>query len=298
MIESRLGEFAALFTALCWTFGALAFEVACKRAGSLIVNWIRLAIGFGMLSLFCLLYRGLLFPVDASPRTWLWLSISGVIGFSAGDLLLFRAFVVIGSRISMLIMASVPPLTALIGWAVMEETLGGRGLLGMALTVGGITLVVLERKRGHEQRAFAHPISGVLLAFGGAVGQAVGLVLSKYGMGTYDAFSATQIRILAGTISSFPIFFFIRGWANVHNTIRNRDTMIPISLGALFGPFLGVAFSLLAIQHTSTGIASTIMAIVPVLIIPPAIILFKEKVTVREAIGAFAAVTGVALFFL
>lgn len=298
MIASRVGEFAALLTALCWTFGALAFEVACKRAGSLTVNWIRLAMGFGMLSFFCLFYRGMLFPLDASPRTWLWLSISGVIGFSAGDLLLFRAFVVIGSRISMLIMASVPPLTALIGWAVMEETLGGRGLLGMALTVGGITLVVLERKTGPEQRVFTHPISGVLLAFGGAVGQAVGLVMSKYGMGTYDAFAATQIRILAGTISSFPIFFFIHGWAKVGNTIRKRETIIPISLGALFGPFLGVAFSLLAIQHTSTGVASTIMAIVPVLIIPPAIILFKEKVTVREVIGAFAAVTGVVLFFL
>ena len=297
MIASRFGEFAALLTALCWTFGALAFEIACKRAGATAVNWLRLIVGFVLISIFCLFYRGALFPSDASAHTWFWLTLSGVIGFSIGDFLLFRAFIVIGSRISMLIMASVPPITALIGWTVLGETLEGMDLLGMALTVGGIAMVVLERQAGQDQKKFTHSMQGVLLAFGGAVGQAVGLVLSKYGMGTYDAFAATQIRILAGTLS-FALLFFFRGWVNVYHTIWDRKAALPMFWGALFGPFLGVSFSLLAVQHTTTGVASTIMAIVPVLIIPPAIILFKERVTAREAIGAFAAVTGVALFFL
>jgi drug/metabolite transporter (DMT)-like permease len=297
MIASRFGEFAALLTALCWTFGALAFEIACKRAGAAAVNWLRLIVGFVLISIFCLFYRGALFPSDASAHTWFWLTLSGVIGFSIGDFLLFRAFIVIGSRISMLIMASVPPITALIGWTVLGETLEGMDLLGMALTIGGIAMVVLERQAGQDQKKFTHSMQGVLLAFGGAVGQAVGLVLSKYGMGTYDAFAATQIRILAGTLS-FALLFFFRGWVNVYHTIWDRKAALPMFWGALFGPFLGVSFSLLAVQHTTTGVASTIMAIVPVLIIPPAIILFKERVTAREAIGAFAAVTGVALFFL
>jgi drug/metabolite transporter (DMT)-like permease len=297
MIASRFGEFAALLTALCWTFGALAFEIACKRAGATAVNWLRLIVGFVLISIFCLFYRGALFPSDASAHTWFWLTLSGVIGFSIGDFLLFRAFIVIGSRISMLIMASVPPITALIGWTVLGETLEGMDLLGMALTIGGIAMVVLERQAGQDQKKFTHSMQGVLLAFGGAVGQAVGLVLSKYGMGTYDAFAATQIRILAGTLS-FALLFFFRGWVNVYHTIWDRKAALPMFWGALFGPFLGVSFSLLAVQHTTTGVASTIMAIVPVLIIPPAIILFKERVTAREAIGAFAAVTGVALFFL
>jgi drug/metabolite transporter (DMT)-like permease len=297
MIESRFGEFAALLTAVCWTLSALAFEIACKRVGSLAVNWIRLVMGFALLSLFCWFYRDMLFPSDASVFAWLWLSLSGIIGFSIGDLLLLKAFTVVGARISMLIMTFVPPMTALIGWAVLGETLGGRGLLGMALTVGGIVLVVLERKTEQEQKVFTHSVKGVLLAFGGAVGQAVGLVLSKYGMGSYDAFAATQIRILAGTISFSILLFPIRGWLRVKNATKNRKAIFHTFLGAFFAVFLGVSFSLLAVQHTNTGIASTIMAIVPVLIIPPAVILFKEKVTFREVIGAIIAVSGVALLF-
>lgn len=296
MLESRLGEFAALLTALCWTFGAIAFEIACKRAGALAVNWIRLAIGFILLVVFCTCYRNLPFPTDASLRTWLWLSLSGVIGFSIGDTLLFRAFAVIGSRISMLIMSIVPPITAFLGWIVMGEVLGVLGFLGMVLTVGGILMVVLERKKDQVQSKY--PLSGVLMALGGAVGQAVGLVLSKYGMGNYNAFAATQIRILAGIIGFSVLFFFLKRWGTIGQAMKDRKTLTPISIGAFLAAFLGVSFSLLAVQHTTTGVASTIMAIVPVLIIPPAVLIFKEKVSLKEVVGAFITVSGVAVLFI
>ena len=298
MISSRLGEFAALLTAVCFTFGAMSFEVACKRAGALLVNWMRLAMGLILLSVFCLIYRGQLLPPDASAHTWFWLLVSGVIGFAIGDLLLFRAFIVIGSRISMLIMALVPPLTAIIGWAIMGERLGSRGLVGMILTVGGIAIVVLERKRGEEGIRWSHPIAGIGLALGGVAGQALQLVLSKYGMRSYDPFAATQIRIIAGALGSLPVLVLMGGMRRVGPMVRNSRMMIPTTLGAIFGPFLGVAFSLLAVQHTSTGIASTIMAIVPVLIIPPAVIFFKEKVTFSEVLGAVMAVSGVVILFI
>jgi len=297
MIASRLGEFAALATALCWTFGALAFEVACKRAGALAVNWIRLVMGFILLVLFCLVYRGLAFPSDASVQAWIWLSVSGVVGFAVGDWLLYIAFAEIGARISMLVMASVPPITALIGWVLLGETLGALDLLGMTLTVGGIVFVVLERKTGEVKKEFIHSVRGVLLAFGGAVGQSVGLVLSKYGMGAYNAFAATQVRMFAGAIGFSVILFLVRGWKPVWNAFRSRRVLFLIFIGAFFGAFLGVSFSLLAVQHTGTGIASTIMAIVPVLIIPPAMIFFKERVTFREVLGAIVAVLGVVLLF-
>lgn len=297
MIASRLGELAALTTALCWTFGSMAFESACKRAGALAVNWIRMVMGSILLVLFCLVYRGLPFPSDASGHAWIWLSVSGVVGFALGDWFLFKAFAEIGARISMLIMASVPPITALIGWMLLGETLGALDLLGMALTVGGIVFVVLERKTGEEKKRFAHSARGVLWAFCGATGQAVGLVLSKYGMGDYNAFAATQVRLLAGVISFSLIIFLVKGWKPVENAFRNRRTLFLTFLGALFGAFLGVSFSLLAVQHTNAGVAATIMSIVPVLIIPPAMIFFKEKVTFREILGAIAAVVGVGLLF-
>ena len=298
MMGSRMGEFAALLTAISWTFGALAFESACKKAGSLAVNWIRLVMGFFLLSIFCLFYRGLFLPIDASAHTWFWLSLSGIIGFAIGDLFLFQAFIEVGSRISMLIMASVPPMTALIGWGIMGETLSNKGSIGMVLTITGIALVVLERKTEQRQVRFSHPVRGIVIAFGGALGQSVGLVFSKYGMGSYDAFAATQIRIISGTAGFTVIIMILRKWKRIHEALANKYAMKPTTAGAFLGPFIGVSLSLFAIQHTTTGIASTIMAIVPVLIIPPAVILFKEKVTVKEIIGAVIAVSGVSVLFI
>lgn len=301
MIKSHFGELAALMTAVFWTITALSFESAGKKVGSLTVNLIRLVIGFVLLSLFAWLTRGFFLPVDASANTWFWLSASGLIGFVMGDLFLFKAFVVIGARISMLIMALVPPLAALIGWLVLGEILTGQNFVGMGLTLSGIALVVLGRPNQSNRRQrvnFSYPVLGLLLAFGGAVGQAIGLVLSKLGMKAYNAFAATQIRILAGILGFSVLFFILKRWPQVFKALKHRGGMIGISVGALFGPFLGVSFSLLAIQNTSTGIASTIMSIVPVLIIAPAVIIFKEKVTLKEIIGAIVSVVGVALFFL
>jgi drug/metabolite transporter (DMT)-like permease len=296
-MDSHVGEYAALATAVCWSATALAFEAAGKRVGSLPVNWIRLCFGLVFLSIFTKITRGMALPLDASGHAWFWLSLSGLIGFAIGDLCLFRAFVVIGARMSMLIMATVPPLTALIGWWMMGETLTTMNYIGMSLTLSGIVIVVLEREPGQSQFTLSRPLSGILIAFGGALGQAVGLVMSKYGMGDYDAFAATQIRIIAGIAGFFVIFIFLNAWRRVGAAFTDGRAMANTTVGAIFGPFLGVGLSLLAIKYTTTGVASTIMAIVPVLIIPPAILLFREKVTFKEVVGALIAVSGVAVLF-
>jgi drug/metabolite transporter (DMT)-like permease len=283
---------------LCWTFCALAFESACKKAGSSAVNFIRLVMAFVLLGLFCLIYRGAFLPLDATPRAWFWLFLSGVIGFALGDFFLFRAFEILGARVSMLIMASVPPMTALIGWVVLSETLTSSAIVGMALTVSGIIVAVSVRKTQWSGTKKRYPVSGVLFAFCGAVGQAVGLVLSKLGMGDYDPFAAAQIRIIAAIIGFSLVLSILKEWPKVGAFFSNGRAVLPTSIGAILGPFLGVALSLLAIQHTTTSVASTIMAIVPVLIIPPAVVLFKERVTVREVAGAFVAVIGVVILFL
>jgi drug/metabolite transporter (DMT)-like permease len=299
------GEFAALLTAMCWTVTALAFEASSRKVGSMVVNLFRLLAGFIFLSVFCWIYRGLLFPVDASGRTWFILAISGLIGFTFGDLCLFQAFVIIGARISMLLMALAPPITAVIGWIFLGETMTMKSLAGMALTLTGIAIVVLKRPPASDEDEpskkkvrFSYPIWGILLGLGGAFGQATGLVLSKYGMHGYDPFASAQIRVIAGIGGFTLIYAFWNIWKTAYKALSNRVAMVQLSVGAFFGPFLGVSFSLLAVQLTSTGIASTIMAMVPVLIIPPSFLLFREKVTFKEILGALLAVSGVALFFL
>ena len=303
-MNSHWGEIAALLTALFWTVTALAFEASGRKIGSLVLNLLRLILGFIFLSFFTLFYRGCFFPFDATAEAWFYLVISGLIGFVIGDLCLFQAFVMIGARITMLIMSLTPPITALISWIILGETLTPQNWLGMTVTVAGISLVVLKKTERSSQKGMlslvkiGFPVVGILLALAGAIGQGTGLVLSKFGMQEYDAFAASQIRILAGIFGFAVIFTILRRWRDVFLALTFRKPMLQMSLGAFFGPFLGVSFSLIAVKYTSAGIAATLMSIVPVLIIAPSAIFMKEKVTFKEIIGAIIAVAGVALFFL
>jgi Predicted membrane protein len=298
MIQSHYGEVAALMVAFFWSITALSFEVASKKVGSLPVNIIRLIIGLAFLSVMNWMSRGLLLPTDASIHNWIWLSVSGLIGFVIGDFLLFKSFTVIGAWLAMLIMTLAPPMAAVFGWLLLDERLSMMSLSGMVITLSGIVVVILRPEGKNGNVAVSKPVAGLLFAFGGALGQALGIVFSKYGMQQYSPFAATQIRIIAGIMGFIVLITLLGKWVSVRSALMDRKAMIPITIGSFFGPFLGVSFSLLAVQHTSTGIASTIMALVPIFIIPPSILLFKHKITVREIVGTIISLCGVALFFL
>jgi drug/metabolite transporter (DMT)-like permease len=290
------GELAALLTAVFWTVTVMSFEVAGKRVGSIPVNLLRLSAGLFFLSVYSIITRGILFPWDATWHEWVWLGLSGIVGFVLGDLCLFRAFVLIGSRISMVIFALVPPITAAAGWLILGETLSIVHWLGIVVTVTGICMVILIKDS--RKLKLAHPLQGILLAFGGTVGQAAGLVLSKYGMGDYNAFAATQIRIIAA-LAVFLVVVPLAGQAGrVKLALRDGKAMKFLLLGSFFGPFLGVSLSLVAVSLIKVGIASTIMAMVPVFIILPEVFLMGKRVRVSEIAGAVVAVAGVALVTL
>ena len=299
IINGHPGEFAALLTALFWTVSALAFESATLRLGSVAVNILKLAAGFIFLTILIYLRRGLILPADAGIENWLWLTLSGLVGFVFGDLFLFKSYALIGSRFSMLVMTLVPPMAALFGWIIIGEHLTALNFIGMTLTFTGIAMAILTRggdNNGRLVMKFA-PV-GILYALGGAAGQALGLVLSKLGLKDYDPFSATQIRIIAGMAGFAVLATFMKRWRHITAAVKDRPGMKSLTIGAFFGPFLGVLFSLISVKYTKAGIASTIMALTPVFILIPAIIFFKQKVTFPEFAGAVISVCGVALFFI
>lgn len=298
MIISRIGETTALIAAFCLTITGLSFEAAGKKVGSLSVNFISLVFGFLFISTFTYFTRELVLPIDASVHNWTWLSISGVIGFFLGDIFLFRSYVELGTRLTLLIMASSPPLTAILGLVFLNEEIKPLGAIGMLITIIGISVVILSKDKGGERIEFTHSAKGIFFAFLGAVGQAVGTIFSKVGMGDYNAFSATQIRIIAGFLSFFVFFLIFNKWDDLKKAIRNKKAIFLIALGATFGSFLGVSMQLTSLQYTTAGISSTIMAITPVIVIPFSIVIFKEKVVPKEIFGAILSFLGVALLFL
>lgn len=295
------GELAALGTATCWVASALAFEGAGRRIGSLNVNLLRLVVAAALLSLWGWIVRGHPWPSDASGHAWRWLTLSGLVGFTFGDLCLFRAFVVLGSRLSTLMLSLAPPLAAVLGWLLLGEVLAPVDLAGMALTAGGIAWAVAERRRWRHGEPVppvdpgGSRVEGVLLGLGGALGQGGGLVLSKLGMGGYDPFAATQVRVLAGLAGYVVLFTLLGRWRRVAAALGQRAALGLTAVGGFFGPFLGVSLSLVAVQRIEAGVAASLMATTPVLILPVVVLLGRERVGLGGVLGALVAVAGVAL---
>ncbi|HOX32310.1 MAG TPA: DMT family transporter [Spirochaetales bacterium] len=300
---------AALATAFFWTVTALSFEYAGRRIGSFALNFLRLVLGSLFLGAYGLATRGRFLPSDAPAAAWLWLGASGLVGLVLGDLCLFQAFIDIGSRIAMLVYATAPAMTALLGFAVLGEGLGAVQAGGMALTLAGIALVVLGKRGAGETPARAAGAAGggrrargLALAFAAAVGQAGGLILSKLGAGSgagaMDPFAGTQIRVLAG-VAGFALLSAATGsLRGVLGALRDRRALASLGLGSFFGPFLGVSLSLLAVQSGNAAVASALMSLVPVLIIAPSALIMKERVTGREILGALVATGGAAVLAL
>ena len=193
----------------------------------------------------------------------------------------------------MLIQTLSPVFTAAIGWAALDEGLGPRGLGGIALVVGGVAWAVGDRTPGASQPR-AHVLRGVLLAIGGALGQAGGLVLSKRGMDGFDPVASTQIRVLAG-ITGFAIAITAAGfWPRVRAGLTDTRGVAATSVGALFGPCLGVALSLYAVAHTEAGVAAALIATTPVWLLAVSLVR-REPVRTGGIAGALVAVAGVEL---
>ena len=306
---NHLGEIFALCTACLWVATSLNFEEAGKRIGSLSLNFIRLVFAFFFLGAVAWAARGMPLPLDAGTDAWTLLSISALFGFLMGDFCLFSAFVLIGARRSLLVMSLAPPLAALISIPMLGEILGSQAWLGIGMTVAGVMLVVAEKQNGASDGRNV-TLGGWLLALGGSVGQAVGLVYSKMGLNAYSAalgggdpgvwlaFSATQIRVIAGIVCFAVVITIGRRWGNVFKALKYREAMKYTGWGAFFGPFLGVTGSLLAVQYAEVGVAGAIMSTMPVLVIPVVFFLRKERVSLIGIIGACMAVIGVAVLFL
>lgn len=291
-LQSHLGEIAALLVSICWTFSAVYFERAGKVIGSLQVNIIRLFLAIIFLGFTTLFTKGRFFPTDATAYNWFWLGISGIIGFFLGDIMLFKSYSVIGSRTAALIMSIHPMLTAIISWFFLDEILSIRSIFAIIISMTGIIIAISNNKM-----KLNIPFKGFLLAFGGALGQAVGIIFSKKGMGTYDAIASTQIRAIFGFLCFAILITILKRWKKVFNSMKSKNGMIDTTAGTIFGPFIGVSLSLFAVQHTQTGIASTLMALVPIFIILPSAIMFKEKITARQIIGAVISMAGASIFF-
>jgi drug/metabolite transporter (DMT)-like permease len=296
-----IGELAAIATSVCFSIGPTYFTMAGHLVGSMVVNRTRLVVAFIYLAIAHTLLYGVPLPFDAEPDRWLWLSLSGVIGFVLGDAALFQAFITIGTRLTMLIFAISPVISAALAWAFLGETLTPLQMVGMAITLGGVAWVVAERENQDKGSLSKGEYGwGLILGALAAVGQSGGILTAKLGLyGDFPALSGQIIRIVAAMVTIWMMALAGRkAKTTVEKFFSQPRAVQYILLASFIGPAVGVWFSLVSIQHTSLGIASTLMALPPVFLIPIGYFGFKERITARAVIGTFVALGGVAVLFL
>jgi drug/metabolite transporter (DMT)-like permease len=222
--------------------------------------------------------------------------VSGVIGLAIGDTLLFQSYAWIGPRLATLLMALAPPMSAAIAWIGLGERLGGRALLGMALALSGIIWVVRERgTRRAAGTASAHRRLGILLGLGAAACQAIGAVLAKRGMLAVDPLPATLVRMVSAAAGILVAALASGHLPRALPALRAGRFLALALCASVLGPYLGVWLSLVSLKLTETGVALTLMAMSPILVIPLAARVFGERASARTVVGTVIAVAGVTI---
>ncbi len=299
-VNPTLGALAAVATAGVWALSSIAFTLASVRVGAPSVNRVRLLLAVGWLLVAHGLFRMPL-PWGAGGGRWLLLGASGIVGLVLGDGCLFQAFIWIGPRLAMLLLSTAPALASLGGWWVLGEALSAGQLGGILVTLGGVAWVVQAREgEGGPPGSDHHYLLGILCGLGGAAGQAGGLILAKQGAaGGFPALSVTLIRMVAATATLW-LLTALQGQlrATVRRVAADRTAWRSTLTGSFLGPFLGVTLSIVAIQHSAVGIASTLMALPPVFLLPLSAALFHERVGWQAVLGTGVAMAGVALLCL
>ena len=302
-----LGEFISIGVAFSWTATALLSEFGSKRLGNLTLNVLRMALALLFSVVLFGVVTGNILPPGASAEACGWMLLSGLVGYVIGDFCLFQCYIIIGSRYGQLFMTLAPLSAALMAWVTLGQQMTLMSILAMLVTLFGISISVLGRGE-HHKVSLKLPLNGILFAIGAAVCQGVGLVLSKIGMDYYEPtasmpewlvpFSANFYRCVAGIIGFTLLLYYRDGMAPLREAMHDKKGLSVAMATTIFGPFVGVGFSLMAVQYTAAGIASTLMAMTPIIIILPAYWLFHEKITWKAVLGALISVIGVSLFFL
>ncbi|MCR4561077.1 MAG: DMT family transporter [Bacteroidales bacterium] len=305
------GEILSFATVVAWTTCAMFGEVASKRMGTLPFNVARMTLSLIFLAGLLWFLTGKPIPVDANLETWLWLLLSGFVGYVLGDFCLYNSYNLIGARYGQLLMTLAPPSASLFGWVLLGERMSFLAFLGMMISISGIIIAIHHKKSDSQTSEKKLSSKGILYGIGAGVGQGVGLVLSSKGLHCYFeavegsglsvnimSFEGTFIRAVAGLIGFAVWTSFRYRLPRFYVSVSRSGVLVHTIIATITGPFIGVGLSLMATQYTSAGIAQTIMSLTPVLILLPTYFFFHQKITVREVIGAVVAVGGVTLFFV
>lgn len=300
------GELIALITTLCWSLGIFPFTEAAKRIGSAPLNQYRLLLAWIIISIILFFWNDLNFVelfTEPQPYHFIFLGLSGIIGFSIGDYCSFNSFKLLGPKLASLYTTFAPGAALLIGYIALNESVNLIGIFGILITVSGVIWLTLSKKDSNAatQVGYTRDKRGIIYGIIGALCQGTGLVLSKYGMDYYEVklqtMHAVWIRLLFAFSAAFIVSLLAgKLKANSKPIFTNEKNNLPfLFFGTILGPVMGVTLSLFAIQKLEVAVAQTIFALLPLFVLPISLIVYKERITLQSVFACLLALSGVLL---
>ncbi len=305
-----LGEIASLAAAALWAGASIIFaRLGRDDVSPLAMNLLKCVIAFGLLVLTLLVLEGRVWPYQLSLENTLILAASGAAGLTIGDTAFFGSLTRIGSRRALLLRALAPPTTAVLAVPVLGEPLTLKMAMGMALTIGGVIWVILERNPANEDddaeseatsggRFARHEIVGLGLGIAAALLEAVGSVLAKLGGGDIPALDLSIVRLAFGILG---LGMIVGGMSRIREVVQPMRTPRKawlIVVATFLGTYLGIWLSMTGIRYTYTGIATTLASTSPVWVLPLAHVFEDDTVSTRAVVGACIAVVGIGILFV
>jgi drug/metabolite transporter (DMT)-like permease len=235
----------------------------------------------------------------------MWFLLSGVLGMGMGDLGVYAALPLLGSRITVLMTQCLAaPIAALGEWLWLGTRLTFAQVLWGLLILAGVAVAITPSK-ANPPRVQVRPI-GYLFGIVAALGQGLGALVSRKGVLAASAaneavrsplfgLNAAYHRIFAGLVFAAGWFLVLR-WLNrlpkpVTEPTR-KNAFLWILASGFTGPVIGVSCYQWALATTPTGIVLPIVATAPLMAIPIAYFLEHDRPAKRAIAGGVIAVAG------
>lgn len=289
------GGLAALTAAFLWALASIWFAALGRRLTVLEVNLLKGTLALALLTATLLIGGGSLQSIPGEALGLLL--VSGVIGITLGDSAYLQALQHLGPRRTLLLATLAPPMVGLIAWLFLGEALQWAAWLGIALTVAGVTWVILERSpldapTGSLRR-------GLWFGFLAALAQSTAIVLSRAVLTrtSVDPLQSTILRLGAAVVV-LAIWLLVRRRPLVSREIFAAQPHLWILLAAatVVGTYLAMWLQQVSILLTPAGIVQTLLSTSPIFILPIAA-LQGERISPRAVLGVLLALGGVGLLF-
>ncbi len=292
----------AFLAALFFALNATCASRSVRASGPVVANLGRLAVATCVLAVI-----GHGFGHGFTSASTPWFLLSGVIGMGLGDLGVFAALPLLGSRLTVLLTQCLAaPLAALGEWLWLGTRLSGAQVAWGLVILGGVALAIMPSPSS-PPRVRVRPI-GFLFGFIAACGQGFGALVSRKAVDVADAagetvrtatfgLTAAYQRILAGLVFVLLWFFVLRLLGRLTappavDAATRRQAPLWMLVNGLAGPVLGVGCYQWALATTPSGIVLPIAATAPLLAMPFAYWFEGDRPSRRAILGGIVAVAG------